>query len=166
MEREIKERIKSIIYVLVFLVGMTWFWYGPREDLAMASADLGKYVLYNDIELVKDGDLEINKDEYQFTITNKKNYDVNYEVIITNDYRKQRRENCNLVSNNYLQYNLKIDGEKFGEKNLPVSGVLYHGELKANETKLYSIKLLLDESLIEDGSCYYPVVKASTYNKI
>ena len=47
MEKEVKRRIKSIIEVLVFLIVMTFYWYGPREDITQMAANVGSIVNKN-----------------------------------------------------------------------------------------------------------------------
>lgn len=166
MNREIKERVKSIIYTVVFLIGMTWFWYGPREEIATMSADLNGYIIHKDVTLSCNGELKLNNKDYKFELKNEKKYEVDYEIMINNDVRKQRNKNCKLVSNNYLSYQLKIGNAYNIARNLSISGIIYRGVLGPNETKKYSIKMKLDGKVKEADECFFPVVKIATYKKI
>ena len=98
MNREVKERIKSILSVLIFLTVTTWYWYGPREDLAYIATNTYKY--NRDVEVLSKDTLNLNDDEYKFKIYNKTNQVKNYEIIVANDYFAQRKENCKILSNN------------------------------------------------------------------
>ncbi len=159
MNKEVKSRVKSIIEVLVFLIVMTAFWFGPREELtAGITANISDYYMNKTISVDTKEEISFSKNT-EFKVINKTNQEQNYEIIIANDVRKSRRNNCRVLENNYVKYNLN----SFEEKNLSVEGIIYTGVLKPNETKEFSIKLSLDEN---QKDCYYPVIKASTFYKI
>lgn len=161
MKREVKYRVKSIVEVLVFLIVMTIFWFGPRQNLtADISASISDYYMNKTINIETDKELVFDK-KTNFTITNKTDYEQNYEIVIVNDYKKLRKSNCKLLQNNYLKYSLN----NYDEKNLSVEGVIYTGVLKAKEKKDFSINISLDRNKLINN-CYYPVIKASTFNKI
>lgn len=162
MKEEIKYRVKSIIEVLVFLIVMTAFWFGPRENIA---ADMSRSI--NDHYMNKRITVDTNKEltfdnKTNFTITNKMDVEQNYEIVIISDYKKMRKNNCTAIENNYLKYKLN----DFEEKNLSVEGVIYTGILQPNEKKDFSINISLDTQNKLNDACYYPVIKASTFYKI
>lgn len=163
MNNEIKERLKSIFSVLLFLVGTTWYWYGPRQDLADMTANINRY--NKEVSVNMNQDLKLDNNFYEFTITNKTNQKQNYELIINNDYRLQRKNNCQSIQNNYLKYQLKSNNNLV-EQNLGIDGIIYRGVIEANETKEFSIKMSIDKDNLSSNECFYPTIKTTTYNKI
>ena len=45
-KKEITKRIFSIIYTTTFLIGSTWFWFGPREDILRQKEEFDKKYIY------------------------------------------------------------------------------------------------------------------------
>lgn len=163
MNKEIKERLKSIIFILVFLSITTWYWYGPREELANLAANVYKY--NREVSILSSDKIKLNNN-YEFKIQNKTNEIQNYELILNNDYFKQRKTNCKLLSNNYLKYQLNSENSNIEERNLSTDSVIYRGVLNPNEIKDFSITIKLDKENLNQDDCFYPVIKTSTYNKI
>lgn len=160
MNKEIKYRIKSIVEILLFLVVTTWYWFGPRENItANIMTSINDYQMSKKIEVKTDKKLQLDKDTI-FTITNKTELVQNYEIIVMNDYRKIRKNNCDVLDNNYLKYKLN----DYEEKNLSIEGIIYTGELKPNENKEF--KLNISKDINSTDKCYYPVIKVTTYKKI
>lgn len=160
MNREIKYRIKSIIEILVFLIVTTVYWFGPREDITTnIMANISDYQMNKKIEIKTDKKLELDKNT-DFTITNKTTISQNYEIIVMNDYKKIRKNNCQTLENNYLKYKL----DDYEEKNLSIEGIIYTGELQPNEQKKFKINISKDNDT--KNGCYYPVIKVATYKKI
>lgn len=152
--------------MLLFLVVATWYWYGPREDLAVA-ANISKYTLNKDIEIKKAKDLELDNKDVDFTLINKTDKKQNYEIIISNDYKELRKENCKLVSNNYLKYQLKVDDTYQEIRNLGIDGIVYRGVIDPNQSKDFSIKIAMDKKARNySDECFFPLLNASTYDKI
>lgn len=164
MNREVKERIKSILSVLIFLIVTTWYWYGPREDLAYIAANTYKYS--RDVEVLSKDTLNLNDDEYKFKIYNKTNQVKNYEIIVANDYFAQRKEKCKLLSNNYLKYQLKLDNVYQESRNLSSDGIIYRGQLEPNESKNFIVKIKIDKTNLLSDECFFPTIKTATYNTI
>lgn len=164
MNREVKERIKSILSVLIFLTVTTWYWYGPREDLAYIAANTYKY--NRDVEVLSKDTLNLNDDEYKFKIYNKTNQVKNYEIIVANDYFAQRKENCKLLSNNYLKYQLKLDNVYQESRNLSSDGIIYRGQLEPNESKNFIVKMKVDKTNLSSDECFFPAIKTATYNTV
>lgn len=162
MKKEVKYRIKSIVEVLVFLGVMTAFWFGPRQNLATdMSRGLSDYYMNKRISVDTNKQLTFNN-KTDFTVTNKTDTEQNYEVIIVSDYKKMRKNGCTAIENNYLKYQLN----DYEEKNLSVEGIIYTGVLKPNEKKNFSINISLDTQNKLNDTCYYPIIKASTFYKI
>ena len=166
IKREIIERLKSIVSVLVFLVVATLYWYGPREDLTYLATNMNKYYIKSNVKITIKEDIKLDNKDYSFKVTNKTAEVQNYEIVINNDYMKLRTNNCSLIQNNYLKYQLGKDGTYMEEKNLNVDGIIYRGELQPNETIDFSIKLGIDKNDMETNECFFPVLNASTYYKI
>ena len=164
MNREVKERIKSILSVLIFLIVTTWYWYGPREDLAYIAANTYKYS--RDVEVLSKDTLNLNDDEYKFKIYNKTNQVKKYEIIVANDYFAQRKEKCKLLSNNYLKYQLKLDNVYQESRNLSSDGIIYRGQLEPNESKYFIVKIKIDKTNLLSDECFFPTIKTATYNTI
>lgn len=161
MNKEIKSRIKSIVSVLVVLGITTWFFYGPRKYLVYASMNLNKYYTSNELEIENDQDIEINKAS-NFTIRNKSNQEIRYQVVINNDYSKVRSKNCKMLSNNYLSYHIKLDDQYDIERVLSVDGIIYRGTLKPNEKKKFELEMKSSSNVNNDGEyCFYPTLHAS-----
>ena len=161
MNKEVKRHIMSIVEVLVFLIVVTVYWFGPREALtANIMANISDYQMNKKISVITDKELTFGK-ETNFTVTNKTNIEQNYEIIIMSDYKRIRKNKCNALENNYLKYKLN----DYEEKNLSVEGIIYTGVLQPNEKKNFSIKIDLDNNSL-DNTCYYPTIKVSTFYKI
>lgn len=160
MKKEIKSRILSIISVLLFLIVSTWFFYGPRKYLVYASMNLNKYYTSSELEVINDGDLEINK-ENDFTIKNKSNQEIRYQVVINNDYLKVRSNNCKMLSNNYLSYHIRLDDQYDIERVLSVDGIIYRGTLKPNEQKKFELEMKSKSDINTNEYCFYPTLHAS-----
>lgn len=164
MNKEIKERIKSILSVLVFLTVTTWYWYGPREDLMYLSANAYKY--NRKVTVKTEGNLKLQNSEYEFKVYNKTNQVQNYQIIVMNDYITQRKNNCKLLSNNYLKYDIKLNNDYHETRNLGSDGIVYRGKLNPKESKEFSIKMKIDKDDLTSSDCFYPTIKANTYNEI
>ena len=164
MNREVKERIKSILSVLIFLIVTTWYWYGPRVVLAYIAAN--SYQYSRDVEVLSKDTLNLNDDEYKFKIYNKTNQVKNYEIIVANDYFAQRKEKCKLLSNNYLKYQLKLDNVYQESRNLSSDGIIYRGQLEPNESKNFIVKIKIDKTNLLSDECFFPTIKTATYNTI
>lgn len=163
MNKEIRKRLKSIIFTLLFLIISTWYWFGPRKDLANMAINTYKY--NREISIISNKNIKLN-DNYEFKIQNKTNQTQNYQLILNNDYFKQRKANCKLLSNNYLKYQLNDGKSIVEERNLSTDSVIYRGVLNPNETKDFSIIIKLDKDNISPYDCFYPDIKTNTYNKI
>lgn len=160
MNSEIKYRIKSIIEVLAFLIITTAYWFGPREDItANIMTNISDYQMSKKIEVKTDKKLELDKNT-KFTVTNKTNISQNYEIIVLNDHKQLRKNNCTSLENNYLKYKLN----DYEELNLSIDGIVYTGELQPNEKKDFNINISKDSD--SNDKCYYPVIKVMTYKKI
>ena len=166
MNKEVKERLKSIISMLVFLVVATWYWYGPREDLTYLATNMNKYYIRSDVKIIMDENIKLDNNEYLFKVLNKTNEVRNFEIVINNDYFKSRKYNCNLIQNNYLKYQLNTKNVNIEQKNLNVDGIIYRGVIQPNDTIDFSIKLSIDKKDKKKDECFYPVLNASTYYKI
>lgn len=160
MKKEIKSRIMSIVSVLLFLIVSTWFFYGPRKYLVYASMNLNKYYTSNELEIVNDGELEINKTN-DFIIKNKSNQEIHYQVVINNDYARVRSKNCKMLSNNYLSYHIKLDEQYDIERVLSVDGIIYRGTLKPNEKKEFELEMKSKSDIDTNQYCFYPTLHAS-----
>ncbi len=166
MNKEIWSRIKSILSVLLFLIGASIYWYGPRKNLNAMAANINQYRLNKEIEIVTKNEITLDNKEIDFTIKNKTNQEQNYEIIILSDYQKQRLNNCKIMSNNYLEFQLKVN-EKYQEKrNLSLDGIIYRGILNAKEQKDFSIKMAIEKNNSSDDECFYPILRVSSYYKL
>ena len=167
MNKEVKERLKSIISVLLFLGIATWYWYGPREELTFLAANMNKYYVQSKVKVdSKQEEIKLDNSNYDFTVTNKTNEIQNYEVILNNSYLKSKMNNCNIIQNNYIKYQLFANQNNLEEQNLSLDGVVYRGVLQPNETINFSIKLNIDKENLDKDECFFPVINAGTYYKI
>lgn len=158
MNKEIKYRVKSIIEVLVFLLAATAYWFGPRESITTnIMSSINDYQMNKKITVKTDRTIEFDK-KVNFTVTNKTDIVQNYEIIVVNDYKKTRKNNCTVLDNNYLKYKLN----DYEEQNLSIEGIIYTGEIQPKEQKDFNINISKDNS----KGCYYPVIKVSTFYKI
>ena len=77
MNKEIKRRIFSIIYIIVIVSFATWFIFGPREQLVYAAININNSKAVNkNIEINSKDILKLNKKTYNFSVNNKKNTEV------------------------------------------------------------------------------------------
>ena len=166
LKREIIERVKSIVSVLVFLTVATWYWYGPRQDVTQLATNMNKYYIKSNVKITTEKDIEVNNNNYKFKVTNKTNEIQNYEIIVNNNYMKLRKNDCNLLQNNYIKYEWNTNDTKMDTKYLSVDGIIYRGVLQPNETVDFNIKMQIDKENKSKNECFYPVLNASTYYKI
>lgn len=167
MNKEIIKRLKSILSVLIFLLVATWYWYGPREDLSYLATSMNKYYFKSNVKITtEENDIKLNNKNYTFKVTNQTNEIQHYEVIINNNYIKSRKNNCDLLQNNYIKYQLNIKNIKIEDKNLSIDGIIYRGVLQPNETIDFEVKMKIDKSNLEKNECFYPVLNATTYYKV
>lgn len=162
MDKEAKKYIKSIIRVLLFLIVASYFRFYLRDDLIFAATNLNRNILSNGLTIISDDYLKYNK-TYNFKVKNKNNYNMNFEIIINNDYRKTINKNCKIVSNNYFKYHIIKDNEYNIERNLSLDGVIYKGRIKANESIDFSLELSLDRQKLNSDECFYPMINVSGY---
>ncbi len=155
---EVRKRILSIIYVLLFLGLSTWFFYGPRKYLT--------YVAMNYNRMIDDSRLELSSSKLEFgnnkfTVYNKSNNKVEYQLVINNDYTKLRSSNCKALSNNYIEYHIRIDDKYDIKRVLSSDGIIYRGTIDKNEK--IDFNLYLENNSASDSSCFYPTLH--TYNE-
>ena len=166
LKKEIIERIKSIISVLVFLGAATWYWYGPREDITYLATNMNKYYIKNNVKMEIDKNIKLDNKGYSFKVTNKTKEIQNYEIIVNNNYIKSRTNDCNIIQNNYLKYQLSIENTKLDSRNLNIDGIIYRGLLQPNESIDFLLSIGIDKSGLDKNDCFFPVLNASTYYKV
>ena len=159
MNKEIKRRIFSIIYIIVIVSFATWFIFGPREQLVYAAININNSKAVNkNIEINSKDILKLNKKTYNFSVNNKKNTEVEYEILLVNDYRKSILKDCKVLSNNYLKYSIIDENNYNVNGNLRMDGIIYRNTIKPNEIKKFSLKIWTDVEKNKDN-CYYPILK-------
>lgn len=159
MKKEIIDRLKSICYILIFLIVFTWFIFGPREDLIYMTASINsKKSSNNDIIILSDDTLNINDKKYQFKIKNKTNKSQIYELVLVSDFLQSTLNNCKIMSNNFLQYQLNDTSQK---RIVPLSGIIAENTIEPYEIKDFSL-LLSKSDQIKNKYCYYPTLKIVT----
>lgn len=159
MNSYIRKKIFSIIYILSLLGFTTWFIFGPREKIVYAAMSINDSKAVNKNIVINSKDiLNYNKDTYNFSVTNKRDYKSDYEIILVNDYRKSILKDCKVLSNNYLKYHIKESDNYSVEKNVRKDGTIYKDEIKPYETKHFSMKLWIDKEKSKKD-CYYPILK-------
>lgn len=157
--KEVRNRVLSIIYIIVFLIFSTWFIFGPRERLVYAAININNSRVKNkNIVITSNDTLKYNKEAYNFNVINKTNKKTNYEIILVNDYTKSILKKCKILSNNYLKFRIKSNDSYSVDRNVRINGIIYKSTLNPNESKKMSIKLWLDKEK-EDNECYYPLLK-------
>lgn len=167
MNKDVKERLKSIISVLLFLGVATWYWYGPREDVTYLATNMNKYYFQSKVKIMSDEkEPKLNNQNYKFKVVNQTDELQNYEIIVNNNYIQSRKNNCSLLQNNYIKYQLYVKENSIEEQNLNVDGIIYRGILQPNESLNFSIKLNIDKDNLEKDECFFPVINAGTYYKI
>lgn len=155
---DIKKRIFSIIYLLVFLGVTTWFFYGPRKYLEYVAMNLNKFYTSRDLEL-KSNKIKIGNNK--FSIKNKTDKEIQYVLVMNNDYSKLRSNKCKQMSNNYLSYHITDGGLYDIERVLATDGIIYRGTLKSKEEKNFSLYITNDNEDTSEKYCFYPVLHAS-----
>lgn len=159
---EIKKRLFSIIYLLVFLGITTWFFYGPRKYLSYIAINLNKFYT--------SGDLELNRSDIKFgsndiSVKNRTDKEVKYIITMNNDYNKLRSKSCKIMSNNYLSYHITDNKEYDIERVLSTDGIIYRGVLKPREEQYFNLDVVEDIDNENDKFCFYPILHASVEDR-
>ena len=67
----------------------------------------------------------------------------------------------------YCYYtNIKLNNDYHETRNLGSDGIVYRGKLNPKESKKFSIKMKIDKDDLTSSDCFYPTIKANTYNEI
>lgn len=167
MNKEVKKCIKTIIYDLLFIGIISWFWWcGPRDYLVYATANLNKINYSSNIKLTSNDKLDYNNSEYHFTIKNTSKRDLDYTIVISNEFIKSNQKNCKILSNNYLKYHIKDSEKQSIDRNLTLNGIIYKGSIKSNEKQDFSLNLWLDigEKSLDKNTCFYPTIGVEQTN--
>ena len=113
---------------------------------------------HKNIEINSKDILKLNKKTYNFSVNNKKNTEVEYEILLVNNYIKIILEDCKVLSNNYLKYSIIDENNYNTNGNVRIDGIIYKDTLKPYEIKKLSLKLWIDEEK-NKNTCYYPILK-------
>lgn len=159
MAKEIKRRIFSIIYIVVLVSVLTFFIFGPRKQFVYASINIKNSKIDNKSIIIHSNDtLKLDKKSYNFSVRSKKNTEVEYELLLVNNYRKSILKDCKVLSNNNLKYSITDEDNYNINGNVRIDGIIYKDILKPYEIKKLSLKLWIDEEKNKD-TCYYPILK-------
>lgn len=159
VKKEIISRIVSICSTILFLTVTTWFWFGPRLELTNASAVMASNTVSNleFIDLSEGIKLEnaypvtdtfgMMVEPYRFQITNHDSKEVTFDIAFVNDLLAITKDNCSVLSNNYLRYSIKKNNNNYTPaRNLSLDGTMYVDTLGANETATYELKFWIDQN--------------------
>ncbi len=137
----IKNRLISILEVLIFLIVSTIIWLNYREKEIVYSDYLNKDILVSDnitLENLKVGNQEnIDKIKtYNLTISNQSSNNQDIKIMIARDLLN------NSISNNYLKYSIN-DGRIY---SLNMDGIIYIDNLNSKETKDIKLKVFISDT--------------------
>lgn len=161
MDKEIKKNIKSMIFILVFLIVSTYIVFGARVNLQTLATSIYNPNKSDSLVIKSDDKLNYNNKKYNFVIENKTNSSQEYEIVLTNDYSKSISKNCKILSNNYLSYHINYNDEYNITRNVSLNGIIYKDEIEPLKLKKYDLYLWLDDnnSKVNNKYCYYPKLK-------
>ena len=156
--REVSYRIRNIIEVFVFLIVLTWFWYGPRAELQKRSVLARQsYAYISGVSIEDQGSILLDQNhdtgEYQFTIKN--NTQDNKEVLVSLrlDHEKIGKDQCEVIAYNKVGYYLsQVGTTDLTERSLSINGDILVTTLQPQEEKHYSLKYFIsnDTSLTKN----------------
>ena len=132
----IKNRLISILEVLIFLIVSTIIWLNYREKEIVYSDYLNKDNIT--LENLKVGNQEnIDKIKtYNLTISNQSSNNQDIKIMIARDLLN------NSISNNYLKYSIN-DGRIY---SLNMDGIIYIDNLNSKETKDIKLKVFISDT--------------------
>ncbi len=159
VKKEIISRIFSIVTTSLFLIVTTWFWFGPRVELAeartlaagqMASGNLELVDLSEPIKLENAYPMTDAQgsamEPYRFEVINHDDQEVSFTIAFVNDVLTIEQEDCQVLGNNYLRYTIEKDGAITPARNLALSGDMYMDTLGPNETATYALRFWIDQN--------------------
>lgn len=150
-KRKIRRHVRNIIEISVFLVVITWFWYGPRILLQEKSALAREaYAYMSGVELEDEASILMNGDkrsgEYFFTIKNNTNSSKEVLVKLGLDHSRIAKDQCDTIDYNYIHYYLSpVDGVDLTERILSINGDILVTTLQPLEIREYSLKYFVHD---------------------
>lgn len=182
-KNEIRSRLFSICFTLMFLIGSTWLWFGPRADavrqrklIENKTYALAESLVFNEItpqidvnsqKKVSDSE-SINLDAYEFSVKNNTNKDVEYLISFRHDLSKNENDNCRIIPNNYIKYRIKKNDEEYSDiRVLSLDGKIYVDNLKSKDTSVYSIQYWIDDNYDMEGiNHFHSKITLTDNNKV
>ncbi len=140
VDQEIKYRLKSIIFTVLFLIISTWFWFNVRPDISNSLSI--KEATYDDIYVTGDTTIDFQEGKtYTFKVVNLSDTDYSYKLAITNNYLSEIKLDYNKIS-----YAYKLEDDNYTEYYAMVlSGDLVYDLIPPHSELVYSIKTLKSE---------------------
>lgn len=161
INRQIKSRIMSIIFILVILVvGTIYVYYPNQQELLSSFAFLqnqqGLYLeeLSSGIKLAEAypivDEVGNQSEPYQFKIINNSNKEVKCQIIFKNQLDKIEERNLEPLPAKYLRYSLQSEDNEIIE-TLTEDEIIYETTIAANTETEFNFRLWLGTNLDAEG---------------
>ena len=156
MNKEIRNRLFSIIAVSTFLIIMTTFVYLPRQTNLLSAlaflnqeqsfymVDLSEGLLLKSAVPTKDSEgLEI--DPYTFQVVNNSNKNITYNIVFKNNAEKAKERGKEVLPSHYLKYVVSDNNDKNLEvKTLSDDGILLTTTITPHSKQVFNFRMWLD----------------------
>lgn len=156
MNKEIRNRLFSIIAVSTFLIIMTTFVYLPRQtNLLSALAflnqeqsfymeDLSEGLLLKSAVPTKDSE-GLKIDPYTFQVVNNSNKNITYNIVFKNNEEKAKERGKEVLPSHYLKYAVSLDNNSNLEvKTLSDDGILLTTTITPHSKQVFNFRMWLD----------------------
>jgi len=161
INRQIKSRIMSIVFILVILVVGTIYVYYPNQQQLLSSfaflqnqQGLHLEELSSGIKLAEaypiTDEVGNQSDPYKFKIVNNSNKEVKYQIIFKNQLDKIEARGFEALPAKYLRYSLQTEDSQLTE-TLPDDEIIYETVINANSEVVFNFRLWLGTNLDADG---------------
>lgn len=162
INREIRSRIASIAFILVFLiVGTLYVYYPNKQNLTSAFTFLQNREAFYLEELsggiklaeaypITDSE-GITSDSYDFKIINDTNKDIHYQLVFRNQLDKIEAKNLLPLDSKYLRYSIENNESSLKIETLTDTEIVYDAVIKADSELTFEFRVWLGENFDSDA---------------
>lgn len=162
INKEIRSRILSITFMLIFLVVGTIYVYYPNKQNLLSSFTFLKNREAFYIQELSDGiklaeaypitDSEgVSTESYQFKIVNGTNKDIHYQLVFKNQLDKIKERNLSPLASKYLRYAICEENTDLKIETLPDDEIVYEAVIPADSEITFEFRIWLGENLDEEA---------------
>ena len=162
INKEIRSRITSIAFILMFLIISTLYAYYPnKQNLTSAFTFLQNREAFYLKEL-SDGikmaeafpisdEVGLASDSYQFKIINDTDNDIHYQLVFKNQLDKITARNLLPLDAKYLRYSIQHNGSELKVDTLTDSEIIYDAVIEADSELTFDFRIWLGENFDNDA---------------